>query len=222
MKDSIMMWSIFVIIFCSFYLLFLYFRDNLPKKIQTTTTNTKSIIEYDKHGLFENIKLWNKNQNIVPFMIIIDEDLSNKSIIKACNTAIEFWNKNLGFEILKRINEIGHGETIPLMPMNSLCNLKQENNSLGYTRLMLRDGFIWSASIYLNKTKFDKLSNIQLWRVIAHEIGHVIGLEHDSVKNSIMYPSVINSIPVVTGYDSELLIKAYGKKQRFIKRSKND
>jgi hypothetical protein len=34
-------------------------------------------------------------------------------------------------------------------------------------------------------------------RVISHELGHCIGLEHDAIPLSIMYPSVVRNVPQV-------------------------
>ncbi len=68
----------------------------------------------------------------------------------------------------------------------------------------------WSGDILFNSNK-TFTSAEQFYAVALHEAGHVLGLEHSTNVNSIMYPGKLNS--VIIGHDIAAIRTLYGSRR---------
>jgi len=160
-------------------------------------------------GFIPDLKLWKRTA--APFMVILNEDLyDDPRIDRAFRKAISFWNTAVP-DLWTPLGDIGKGTIIPVMPSHRLSNWSELTTpqAFAYTRLTLNEGHIWSAAIYIDISRLSSVSDLQLWRAIAHEMGHVSGLAHDTLRESVMYEKAIAEEPQVTRADLELLKGEY-------------
>ena len=103
------------------------------------------------------------------------------------------------------------------------CNNNKENfpsgNILGLTLPNnISDGYIRGSLFLLNDTKgnvFDSLSRDEIVAVIAHELGHAIGLGHSPTDAALMYYSLVPKRRSVGIDDMEGVTYLYPKDQPF-------
>lgn len=119
----------------------------------------------------------------------IELDLIGEDEIKIANKAICWIEKEVGLDLFIDDDDIVIGDD---------CG-----GPLGTTKLEVfpDDGTILKVRIDINK--FDI-------KVISHEIGHALGLDHDDLENSIMYPRLKDRNMYMTRHDKNLLRKLYG------------
>ena len=103
--------------------------------------------------------------------------------LTAWNTAIKAWNKTGVFTFTKVTGKAQ-------IKADSWSNLTTDKNVAGLTQLSSNNGVtIDSAVTGINTAvlKFYRYSKSS-WAIVAeHELGHVIGLQHNPSKNSVMY-----------------------------------
>lgn len=68
------------------------------------------------------------------------------------------------------------------------------------------DGHVLSAAVKLNTDSVKKVR----YRIVIHELGHVFGLTHDRLQDSIMYPAVNVRPGTLSTTDVKHLKSAYG------------
>jgi len=77
-----------------------------------------------------------------------------------------------------------------------IIKMETPENAAGMTNLSTLNGFIVSALVrikfpgYARNARGTARNNSEMWHVALHELGHMIGLEHQSDQSSIMYPTV--------------------------------
>jgi len=142
----------------------------------------------------------------LPFTLIVEETLDGRrpQIREALRWAVSWWNKALDFEVFVPIGSVGLGDTIPVMTMD------REGRALALTRHTTNDaGEILSAAVYVDLDLSAKVNRTELRRGLAHELGHLLGLAHDDVTDSVMYSKATGSEPILTEADRALLITMY-------------
>lgn len=145
---------------------------------------------------------WNRNQ--MPLFVA-----GNQS--KNLSLAISWVNDEIGCEVLKydglysSRTDVHVSENVPIDPNNSVRG--------GFTshRKLFNNKVIVDVSIY----SIAQEENVQL-RTLVHEFGHVLGLDHDTAENSVMYFNNSSSTDEgyyklirFTDYDRELLNNLY-------------
>lgn len=155
----------------------------------------------------------------VPFHVIPDPILSNR-VIAALKTAVAFWNESLGREMFVPVGELREGGSIVPLSMFNGTEPYRVRAKLAWTRLTLTRNHlgIRDAAIRMN-TKLAEGHPQLLDQAIAHECGHVLGLAHDKVLDSVMWPKVRKGWSLtgdsgeklrVTDKDRAFLLEVYG------------
>lgn len=123
--------------------------------------------------------LWRWDKAQFPLDVILDAEMTDKEA--EVQTALDWWNKQLGFVIFNQVNELsGHGLVVvgslvePAGPMGQRNVGKTSRADVGTVAVV----------------SIDKEYKTNVPRVYAHEFGHVLGLNHSLVIRSVMYPAV--------------------------------
>jgi len=78
-----------------------------------------------------------------------------------------------------------------------------------HTKLFWRDdGTLIAAKILLPSSKI--IDDGSMRRVAAHELGHVLGLDHDDQMESVMFWKAFSSAGVISESDAALIASTYG------------
>lgn len=118
--------------------------------------------------------------------------------IEHFNSALWGWNQSLGMTIMRRDPELRHSDTN--YPNGDGKNYIYKVNA-GDTYLAQctwyynqTTGITLNADININSyyrwANEPHLTQYDVWTVFMHEAGHAAGLNHSSVNNAVMYPSV--------------------------------
>lgn len=168
----------------------------------------------DDKGFLEGLRAW--DPEALPFIVMLDVDIPPaRSLELAIEEAVKFWRSQVPeVELFKKYNDLdGGGKMISIMPLSKLAEPEGKeccSDRFGYANLMLKDGRLWSAGVYIDTDRMRELSHEALTRAIAHELGHCLGLAHDNIPHSVMWPKVpSNEAPIVTENDRTALIALY-------------
>jgi predicted Zn-dependent protease len=74
------------------------------------------------------------------------------------------------------------------------------------------EGEIESASLYVDRRKIVGLDDYRMKRAAAHELGHVLGLDHDESSWSVMFGKVRGTPFELSKKDRKLLRSAYARR----------
>lgn len=142
----------------------------------------------------------------IPFVIFVDK--SAQSWVPEIYVAINYWNSMLAAPLFSfgGIVEIdsdyrgGNG----VITVRNVANteLKHPHTSLYFEQ---ETGKIHAAPMFLP----DDCPSVYKFRVAVHELGHVMGLDHDQSPKSIMYPYITFGPFEVTDSDVTLLKEWY-------------
>lgn len=160
--------------------------------------------EDNDHGTLRGLKLWQSWQ--IPFLLTFSDEFSEVELDrlkKAFAWATEYWNENTSLSLFADV--IAAKSLVPVMPE------EMEGQKLARVNFIKgSNGEIVSVSIKVDPHKLGQISQEKLHRAAAHELGHLLGLAHDDVKLSIMWPDLSpTDAPVVTAADRELLRNLY-------------
>lgn len=155
-------------------------------------------------GMLPQGKDWDRSR--IPISLVFDYEgfryiITRMKFVYA--EALRFYNREVGAIVFNMIDDIGRG---------GLVTIKAgEIDALGRTDLTFdSDGKIKTAFITMDPTRISGLSDDVLIGVAAHELGHVLGLDHDEDGGSVMYHKA-NSLTKLklTDKDVELLRNTY-------------
>jgi len=174
-----------------------WIRDNKPGK---------------DHGRLPGLMMWPPGS--VPFLVMLDTDISPNGLNEALAWAVNFWRLGAHTSLFAAPGEVPEGgKTVPIMssdkwpdwPTTECCSKR-----FGYTNLIQRQGELWSAAVYIDVAMAHTMNERDLRRGLAHELGHVLGLAHDEIEESIMFRSVpVDADPIVTESDKTMLQAMY-------------
>lgn len=153
----------------------------------------------------------------LPIAITVDNTITkNNDALQDVTAGVEFWNKKAEKEILKlnlpdpKAKEvitdshfIGKLERPEKIHQNILFFPEEwslSSDIAGKTIMIRHSGLYQNAMIVLNKSKnycygecTQPEQNISFRRLVAHELGHFIGLSHTDDPQNILYPVILPS-----------------------------
>jgi predicted Zn-dependent protease len=148
------------------------------------------------------IKSWDKDW--VPLTVVIDDSFaaSERAMLSdAVKAAASFWNKETQ---LKLFDHVSGGE---VLVRNSTPGDDSES-AVAAAYLLHSRGKIASAEVRM--ANWDNLPSLDLARAMKHELGHCLGLAHDSNEYSVMYGQLSRRIYCVSAADKAFLHEVYG------------
>lgn len=159
------------------------------------------------------IKSYKPDKSTVPIVIFIEESLASlhPGIVPLFEQAVRFINESVGLELFLKPGEFRakSGEVITVLgwePSSCEGNSCHEK-AFAFTRI---DRSGKPEAVYINLEQINNLDDLEVSYGIAHELGHVLGLDHDDFTTSFMYRKVLPKDPEMTSKDKKLLRELYG------------
>ena len=122
--------------------------------------------------------LWVWGPNVLPFVVIVDKQLES-DYLPAIDGAITWWNEQTGRTLFQRRGELwGDTGLVVFIRYTGADKILGMAERTGPT----------NAVIYLR----DYEDVPQASRVVRHELGHVLGLQHEKFSESLMYPAILD------------------------------
>jgi hypothetical protein len=145
----------------------------------------------------------------IPFNLFLDETLVEDLpiITEALQLAVSFINESIGHEMFVKVGSFSPGAIVPVMKFDSkLVEGQFHEGSFSFVQLNNSE----VVAIYIDVVKAKLLDSDMLKFGLAHELGHVIGLDHDEFTRSVMLPKLLDRDVIITERDIDFIRTAYG------------
>lgn len=166
------------------------------------------ILSRKDRGILEQ---FTPSPSYVPIVLFLDESLLEEvpHLGDALWQAVRFMNESVGGTLFLNPGEfkVPSGEVIPILAWEEPEYKTCHENAAAFTRI---DPTGKPESIFVLLKNIVDMSEEQLVFAMAHELGHVVGLDHDDFTNSFMFHKVLPNSPEMTDKDRLLLRELYG------------
>jgi hypothetical protein len=151
---------------------------------------------------------WHPTRGDIPLTVaVMTEDHSSSTLdtgIQETRMAIEAWNTQMGFELFRLTNDIDYARVV--VSWNEPGSWIEGGETTH--RQILGQG------LYC-RIKIQNTARSKQQEILVHQLGHAIGLSHDTEQTSIMYPYEFHEnescvgMKLISQYDKELLKELY-------------
>ena len=146
----------------------------------------------------------------LPFNLFLDDYFLEEypQLVEAFQHAILFINDTVGHTLFAPLGQLTTGDVIPVMPYDpDECDEAScHEGAFAFTSFDAGK----AEAVYVNVDHIDSKDEVELKFGCAHELGHVLGLDHDDFTNSFMYRKILSREPEMTVKDRLFLRLAYG------------
>ena len=156
----------------------------------------------------------------IPFTLVLNTDFPHYDIVSnAMVQAILFWQEALpDLTLFASFGDVARGGVIGWREMDDLMGTpyyEGHKHAFAWAKLELTEdkAIAPNPTVYVATDLIEGVTFLQLWRAIAHELGHILGLAHDPNEPlSVMHNKALSEAPMVTAADFEWLMEIYEKK----------
>lgn len=173
------------------------------------TMIVRNILSREDRGKLPSIVIDRKN---IPFNLFADDSMIEEfPVVKeGLQGAIDFINDSVHHQMFAELGEFSAGEIIPVMPYDPSDpqgSISCHEKAFAFVRISNGK----AEALYINTSLLGSLSDDSIKYGIAHELGHILGLDHDDFTSSLMYSKIaIDRDPTITEKDLELIRLTYG------------
>lgn len=130
---------------------------------------------------------------------------SDPKLIRAVGEAASWWNESSGLHLFDPPAEYGVNGIYVLVVMVESSDEDHHVATTGRSYI----GHTFQSAVVRVYSPALNLNTAELKRAIAHEFGHIFGLGHDEIRESVMFPYVIDTEPELTEQDRWLILQLY-------------